>query len=131
MDATTRDVIERCAAASHAGEQHFGRAIATLSGVGVESYFADYRAGTTTYYLPDGRHLAVAAPQPDVAIATAFDTGAIRAAILGAQRDEVRYPEFVRRTRAAGCVGYFVWLAGRHVAYHGRRGESHVERFPD
>jgi ketosteroid isomerase-like protein len=54
----------------------------------------------------------------------------VRAAISGAQRGEVAYPEFVRRTVAAGCVGYDAWLAGRHVVYHGRRGEQWVERFP-
>jgi hypothetical protein len=40
------------------------------------------------------------------------------------------YPEFLRLSRAAGCVGYVVWLAGRHVTYFGRRGETHVEHFP-
>jgi uncharacterized protein YbcV (DUF1398 family) len=35
------------------------------------------------------------------------------------------------QTMDAGCVGYTVWIAGRHVAYVGRRGEVHVERFPD
>ena len=43
----------------------------------------------------------------------------------------VMYPEFMRLSRAAGCVGYVTWLAGRRVAYFGRRGETHVERFPD
>jgi hypothetical protein len=27
-------------------------------------------------------------------------------------------------------MGYVVWLAGRHVTYFGRRGATHVERFP-
>jgi hypothetical protein len=39
------------------------------------------------------------------------------------------YPEFKALTQAAGCIGYTVWIAGRHVVYLGRRGESHVERF--
>jgi hypothetical protein len=43
----------------------------------------------------------------------------------------VMYPEFKRLSQRAGCVGYVVWIAGRHVSYHGRRGEVHVERFPD
>lgn len=41
------------------------------------------------------------------------------------------YPEFKRATMAAGCVGYVVWMAGSHVDYFGRKGETHVERFPD
>jgi hypothetical protein len=28
-------------------------------------------------------------------------------------------------------VAYTVWIAGRHVVYLGRRGETHTERFPD
>lgn len=40
------------------------------------------------------------------------------------------YPEFKQLSQRAGCVGYTVWIEGRHVVYHGRRGETHVERFP-
>ena len=31
---------------------------------------------------------------------------------------------------AAGCVGYFVQIAGRRVLYFGRRGEIYTELFP-
>jgi hypothetical protein len=31
---------------------------------------------------------------------------------------------------AAGCVGYFVQIAGRRTLYFGRNGETHVELFP-
>ncbi len=55
---------------------------------------------------------------------------ALGAAIRGSQSGQVKYPEFLARSRRAGCVGYVVWLAGRHVTYFGRRGEQHVERFP-
>lgn len=96
----------------------------------MESYFADYRRGETTYYLPTGQSHSVRLHPPAVAIADAFDSGEVIAAIRGSQRGEVQYPEFVRRTMGAGCVGYFVWLAGRHVRYLGRRGEDHVEHFP-
>ena len=41
------------------------------------------------------------------------------------------YPEFKKLSRQAGCIGYTVWIAGRHVSYYGRKGETHVERFPD
>jgi hypothetical protein len=36
----------------------------------------------------------------------------------------------MQRAVRAGCVGYIAWLAGKQVAYFGRRGETHVERFP-
>ena len=130
MDDTIRQTIERAAAASKAGTAHFPEIVAMLAGVGVESYFADYRADSTTYYLPDGATHAVALPPPDVAIADAFDAAAVQQAIRGAQAGRVMYPEFLRLSRAAGCVGYVTWIAGRHVTYFGRRGETHVERFP-
>jgi hypothetical protein len=38
--------------------------------------------------------------------------------------------DFVRKTIAAGCVGCFVHIAGRHAVYFGRQGESHIEPFP-
>ena len=56
---------------------------------------------------------------------------AVRAAILDAQQGRVTYPEFKRLSQRAGCIGYTVWLAGRHVCYLGRKGETHVERFPN
>ena len=40
------------------------------------------------------------------------------------------YPEFKVNSQRAGCIGYTVWIDGRHVTYAGRRGETHVERFP-
>ena len=32
---------------------------------------------------------------------------------------------------SAGCIGYTRWIAGRHVADLGRRGDRHIARFPD
>ena len=130
MNDTIRQTIERAAAASKDGTAHFPEIVAMLASVGVESYFADYRADVTTYYLPDGTTHAVALPPPDVAIADAFDAAGVLEAIRGAQAGRVMYPEFLRLSRAAGCVGYVTWIAGRHVSYFGRRGETHVERFP-
>ena len=130
MNEHVRQTIERAARASKDGTAHFPEIVAMLSGVGVESYFADYRADRTTYYLPDGSTHAVELPPPDVAIADAFDAAGVQQAIRGAQAGRVMYPEFLRLSRAAGCVGYVTWLAGRHVTYFGRRGETHVERFP-
>lgn len=58
---------------------------------------------------------------PDVPIGDEFDAAAIKAAIDS---------QCMRLVMAAGCVGYIVWIAGRHVSYFGRRGEVHVEHFP-
>lgn len=130
MQPSAESTVHACAAAAHAGEIHFGELLRRLAEVGVASYHADYRGGSTRYYLPDDTTIDVALRAPDVPIADTFDVAQIKAAILGSQRGEVKYPEFLVRSRRAGCVGYIVWLAGRHVSYFGRRGEVHVERFP-
>lgn len=122
-------IIEKYARQSHVGEIDFGAQVARLVEVGVESYHVDYRRGEITYYLPSGETHAMQL-HVDSPVAEAFDAARVRDAVRGAQRGEVLYPEFVRRTTAAGCVGYDVWIAGQHVVYHGRRGERLVEPFP-
>ena len=130
MNDAIRQTIERCARSSRDGTAPFPDVVAALAGAGVESYFADYRADATTYYLPDGSTHAVPLAPPDVPVADAFDAAGVQAAIRGAQSGRVMYPEFMRLSRAAGCVGYVTWIEGRQVTYFGRRGEMHVERFP-
>lgn len=130
MNADTRSVIEQCAAASYAGTIGFGEVVGRLMQAGVESYHADYRRPATTYYLPDGDTCTLPLKPPEANIPERFDAAALQAAIRGAQRGEVKYPEFMALSMAAGCVGYTVWIAGRHVAYVGRKGEVHIEPFP-
>ncbi|MGY4827056.1 DUF1398 domain-containing protein [Sphaerotilaceae bacterium SBD11-9] len=139
MNETARQTIEHCAQASKDGSAHFPDIVKALIGAGVESYFADYRANATRYYLPDGdTHAVPLAPPAGVPtaepiaepIAERFDAAALQQAIRGAQAGRVMYPEFLRLSRAAGCVGYITWLAGQQVTYFGRLGETHVEPFP-
>ncbi|HET7793345.1 MAG TPA: DUF1398 family protein [Rhizobacter sp.] len=131
MDDTTRQTIEHCAQSSKDGSAHFPDIVKALIGAGVESYFADYRASATRYYLPDGdTHAVPLVPPGGVPISERFDSAALQQAIRGAQAGRVMYPEFLRLSRAAGCVGYITWLAGQQVTYFGRLGETHVEPFP-
>lgn len=46
---------------------------------------------------------------------------------LGDARGEGEFNPCLQRV---GCVGETVWMTGRHVRYFGRRGDTHVERFP-
>ena len=131
MKENTRSVIQATFEASNKGEIHFGEVIAQLMGAQVESYHVDYRSGRTTYYATEDATVDFGFEQPQVPIADAFDGDAVRAAILGAQEGRVMYPEFKRLSQRAGCVGYTVWIAGRHVVYFGRRGETHIERCPN
>ncbi len=131
MNENTRAVIQVTFEASNQGQIHSGEVISKLMGVQVESYHVDYRSARTTSYLPDGASVDYEFERPHQPIADAFDGDAVRSAILGAQQGRVMYPDFKRLSQRAGCIGYTVWIAGRHVAYLGRRGETHVERFPD
>lgn len=130
MPNANRAAIERLSKESLAGARPFPDIVAGLSAAGVGSYYADYRSGATIYYARADEPVMLPLPTGDAAFGDAFDGAALQEAIRGAQRGEVRYPEFIRRSMAAGCVGYLVWIDGAHVTYFGRRGEQHVERFP-
>lgn len=123
-------LIHEAASGSSEGRLHFGQVIALMQQAGVEAYTADYRTRRTTYYLPSGDTHSLDLAMPGTPISAAFDAAAIQAAIRGSQQGLVQYPEFKRLSCEAGCVGYTVWVAGRHVSYYGRKGETHVERFP-
>lgn len=131
MNENTHAVIQSTFQASNKGSIHFGEVIGQLMSVDVESYHVDYRSGRSTYYLPDGATVDLDFELPREGIAPAFDGDAVRSAILGAQQGRVMYPEFKKLSQCAGCVGYTVWIAGRHVTYFGRNGEVHIEQFPD
>jgi uncharacterized protein YbcV (DUF1398 family) len=130
MQATTREIIQNTFDASNQGRIHFGQAVGQLLGAEVESYHVDYRAGRTTVYLRGGETMDLLFDSPGESIADSFDADAIRTAIIGAQQGRVMYPEFKQLSQRGGCVSYSVWIAGRHVTYYGRRGETHIERFP-
>lgn len=130
MDPNIQQVIADAVASSHAGTRHFADIVGSLVAQGIESYRVDFRQRSSTYFLPTGEWHSVTNSTPDIPIPEAFDAEALLAAIRGSQRGEVKYPEFIERSMRAGCVGYIVWLSGRHVSYFGRSGETHIERFP-
>ena len=90
----------------------------------------DFAAKQKTHYLMDGTtHTVPMILDPDP-IEAEFNDADLVAAIRGAQADSVRYPEFVKRSTAAGVIGYWAFLTGRRVIYFGRKGEQHIEEFP-
>ncbi len=132
MEPATEALIREAADGSQAGRLHFGQVVSMLVQAGVESYAVDYRARRMSYFLPDGQMVEFTLPtHHHDAIADRFDAPALTSAIRLAQRGEFAYPEFKKLSRGAGCIGYVAWIAGRQVTYFGRRGEIHVEHFPD
>lgn len=130
MNAEQTQVIQGCAQGALTGELSFPEIVERLAKICVERYHADYSRQEITYYLVDGESLVVATLHPSNATAKEFSTSAVVAAVQQSQRNEHTYLDFIRKTMAAGCVGYFVQITGRRVIYFGRGGESHVEHFP-
>lgn|SRR5690606_20983146 len=130
MNPSVKQVIEESVAASYAGTRDFPTHVQAVVGQGVESYRVDFREHASAYFMPNGQSHTIDMPAHPVPIADAFDEPSVVAAIRAIQQGQILYPEFVDRIMRAGCVGYIVWLAGRHVAYFGRRGETYIERFP-
>ena len=123
-------VIRECAALSHESKIVFPEVVRRLMEIGVERYHADYSRQEITFYMPDGESLVVGSPHPPQETGAAFSAADVEAAVRQSQRGEHTYADFVRKTMAAACVGYFVQITGRCAIYFGRDGESHVERFP-
>jgi uncharacterized protein YbcV (DUF1398 family) len=123
-------VIHEVTVATQESKITFPQAVRKLLEVGVESYYVDFIVGRKTYYLTSGETTAEPMILKLDAVAEEFSATDLVTAIRGAQADTVRYPEFVKRSTAAGVAGYHAFLAGRQVLYFGRKGEIHIEKFP-
>jgi uncharacterized protein YbcV (DUF1398 family) len=132
MDARVKAIVVECSRASEENRASFVENVKKLSEIGVESYFADFRRATKTYYLPSGEFIEVPAWKLETPPAVEFHQPGIEAAIREAQanRPDYTYRGFCEKVLAAGCVGYIVSLAGRRAVYFGRTAETHVEMFP-
>ena len=64
----------------------------------------DLARGEETFYLADGRTQVETMNLPLSKIAEDFSSTGVVAAIRGAQQDTIRYPEFVKRSTAAGVI---------------------------
>jgi len=130
MTPAEEQIIRATFIASQEGRIHFGEVVSQLIQAGVESYQVDYRSEQVIYHGRNDATLILHFAPVTQTIAAEFSAEQIVAAIKDAQQGRVMYPEFKRRSMQAGCVGYSVWIAGRHVVYYGRKGETHVEHFP-
>jgi uncharacterized protein YbcV (DUF1398 family) len=126
----TADVIREVLVESQAGKLTFPEVVRRLLDAGVESYFCDLAVRQETFYMSDGETHSEKMTLPPAAIAAEFSPSDVLAAIRSAQADTIRYPEFVKRSVAAGVIAYWAFLTGKRVIYFGRKGEFHIEEFP-
>jgi uncharacterized protein YbcV (DUF1398 family) len=124
------DVIHQVMTETQAGKLIFPKVVRRLLEVDVESYFCDLAPLEETFYMRDGKTHSQKMTLPAESIAEEFSSSELVAAIRGAQTDTIRYPEFFKRSAAAGVIAYWAFLTGKKVIYFGRRGEFHIEEFP-
>ena len=124
------DLIREVLAESQAGKLTFPEVVRRLLDVGVESYFCDLAVRQETFYMSNGKTYSEKMTLPPAPIAQEFSPSEVVAAIRDAQAHAIRYPEFVKRSVAAGVIAYWAFLTGKRVIYFGRKGELHIEEFP-
>ena len=129
MDDHAKQIVREMTKASDAQRIAFPDVVKALMEVGVERYHADLVTASKTYYMPDGS-FEVTPSHPTAKAAPQFDARGVEAAVRAIQRGDIRYLEFCERIAAAGCVGYFVSLAGKRATYYGRTTDTYVEWFP-
>ena len=105
------DVIHEVLIESQAGKLTFPEVVKRLLEVGVESYFCDLATGGETFYISDGKTHVEKMILPFSPVAEAFSSSDLKAAIRGAQADEIRYPEFMKRSAAAGVIASWAFFA--------------------
>lgn len=123
-------VVQECTDGSDQERVTFPDVVAKLAGAGVERYHADLLRAEKIYYLPSGESQRVQAAPIAAVPPAAFTADGVAAAVRAIQQQQIKYREFCERIAEAGCVGYFVSLAGRRAVYYGRTGDSYVEPFP-
>lgn len=124
-------VMHECARRSDHGEISFPEVVRKLTQAGVERYHTDLCCQEHVFYMPNGETHVEPMDLPNWPMAQDFNDTWISLALEAVQSSEIQYMEFLRRIMLAGCVGYFVLLAGHKVEYFGRKGEIHIEPFPE
>lgn len=124
------DLLHKSLHDSEEGSATFPQVVATLVAAGCEGYYKDLARHEVTYYLTDGSTHTERLSLPSVSIPEDFEEAAVIAALRAAQRDEIRYPEFIVRAIKAGTAAYRVYINGRRAVYLGRKGDVYVEHFP-
>ncbi len=132
MKKETMEIMHECTKRSSLGSIRFPEAVKRLAMAGVELYHADLMRSEKTYYLPDGdSHIEPMTLPAPIDASKEFSAEEVTKAIKAIQREEILYPEFLKRIISAGCAFYFVSILGRRAVYFGRSGDNHIEYFPN
>jgi uncharacterized protein YbcV (DUF1398 family) len=124
------DLLTSTTEGSFNGTMNFPQVVALLMAENVESYVVDLRQNLKTFYMPYGESLAEKFEFEGEIPAMEFSADKVIAAIRASQQGQVSYREFLVRVLDAGVTHYAVFLTGRKAVYYGRKGEAHVENFP-
>ncbi len=113
------------------GKISFGEVVMKLIEIGVERYHADLVTLQKTFYGKDGGiHIEKLTLKDVPQVASEFDAETVRGTIKMAQQGKIHYPEFLEKVMKAGCSHYDVYIDGKQVIYSGRKGNFHIEKFP-
>jgi len=97
-------------AESQAGRLTFPEVIRRSMAAGTESYFCDLARGAEIFYGVDGETGMAPMTLPLEPVAVDYSAEGVAATIRAAQAYTIRYPEIVRRLRAAGVIAYWVYM---------------------
>jgi len=123
------DLLRQTIRDSESGTFTFPQVVKTLIDANCEGYLKDLATHTVTFYMADGATHSEALALPVPPIPETFNEPSLVEAIRAAQRDEIRYPEFLARAVRAGTAAYRVCITGARAVYLGRKGDLHVEFF--
>lgn len=125
------DVVRKMAEATLKGEMPFPEIVGNLIREGVVYYHVDYVSGSFSFYSASGSVVVAPLAFEDLPeLATEFNAGDLKAAILDSQQNGQKFRQFCARAMKAGVQSYFAFLQGQRVLYLGRQGDQHVEWFP-
>lgn len=131
MQSLETHVIYQCLALAMENKMTFGETVMKLRAIGVERYNVDLVGGTATYYSTAGEVYSLRrGSEYSAIIAEDFSGAAVAHAVQAIKIKQIDYPEFLQRIMNAGTVSYSVYLTGGRAIYFGRRGDYHVEEFP-
>lgn len=108
----------------------FPQVVGRLLNAGVDSYHVDLIRAENRYYFGSDETFVSTVPFEHPKAAGPFSAEKVAGAVKAIQQGKINYKEFVDQIMAAGTVYYIAYLTGKQVIYFGRKGEFHIEKFP-